>query len=136
VGDWDRHQDQWRWAEFENEEGIHIFKPIPRDRDQVFSNYDGAFLATLRGLTGIANQFSLYDPELKDIKWFNQAAVGLDRGLIQNKDREEWIRQAEYLKEHITDEVIEEAFSALPPETQGASTEKIKNSLKGRRENI
>ena len=136
VGDWDRHQDQWRWAEFENEEGIHIFKPIPRDRDQVYSNYDGAFLATLRGLTGIANQFSLYEAELKDVKWFNQAAVGLDRGLIQNEGREAWLEQAEYIQTHITDEVIEEAFSALPAETQGEATENIKNTLKGRRDNI
>ena len=136
VGDWDRHQDQWRWSEFENEEGIHIFKPIPRDRDQVFSNYDGAFMSTLRGLTGIANQFSQYEADLKDVKWFNQAAVGLDRGLIQNEGREEWLEQAEYIQTHITDEVIEEAFAALPPETRGEATERIKAALKGRRDNL
>jgi hypothetical protein len=35
IGDWDRHDDQWRWAAFD--EGKHtVFKAIPRDRDQAF----------------------------------------------------------------------------------------------------
>src|SRR5699024_10114509 len=37
IGDWDRHQDQWRWAEHQDENGDHYFQPIPRDRDQAFS---------------------------------------------------------------------------------------------------
>lgn len=136
IGDWDRHQDQWRWSEFEDEEGNHIFRPIPRDRDQVFSNFDGAFLATLRGLTGLANQFAVYNEDIKDVEWFNTAAMGLDRSLVQNEGREQWIKQAKYLQEHITDEVVEEAFSKLPEETRGESSEKIQKYLKARRENL
>lgn len=136
VGDWDRHQDQWRWGESENEEGMHIFEPIPRDRDQVFSNFDGAFFGTLKGLTGFANQFGVYSDDIKNVKWFNKAAVGLDRTLIQNMGREEWLAQAKFIQENITDEVIEEAFSHLPEETRGQSTENIIKSLKGRRDNI
>lgn len=136
IGDWDRHEDQWRWSEFEDENGDHIFKPIPRDRDQVFSNFDGAFLNTLRGLTGFANQFAVYGEDIKDVKWFNSAAVGLDRSLIQKEGRETWIQQARFLQEHITDEVIDEAFSQLPAATQGETTEEIVSSLKARRDNI
>jgi hypothetical protein len=40
LGDWDRHMDQWRWAKYEESDG-KIWKPIPRDRDQAFSKYDG-----------------------------------------------------------------------------------------------
>jgi len=43
IGDWDRHQDQWRWAEFKV--GTKkMYKPVPRDRDQAFSKYDGFFM--------------------------------------------------------------------------------------------
>ncbi|MGB7785646.1 MAG: metallophosphoesterase [Salinimicrobium sp.] len=136
VGDWDRHQDQWRWSEFEDEEGNHTFRPVPRDRDQVFSNFDGAFFATLRGLTGLANQFAVYNGDIKDVEWFNTAAIGLDRSLIQNEGREEWIKQAKYLQEHVTDDVIEEAFSKLPEETRGESSERIQKYLKERRGNL
>lgn len=45
IGDWDRHVDQWRWAEFETEEGNKVYKPIARDRDQVFSRWgDGLIM--------------------------------------------------------------------------------------------
>ena len=44
VGDWDRHVDQWRWAQFKTKEGKKKFLPIPRDRDQPYSIMgDGAF---------------------------------------------------------------------------------------------
>lgn len=136
VGDWDRHEDQWRWSEFEDEEGNRTFRPIPRDRDQVFSNYDGGFLATLRGITGFANQFALYDEDIEDVEWFNSAAMGLDRALIQNKGREEWMKQAEFLQRVITDEVIEDAFANLPEETRGESSENLVEKLRARRGNL
>ena len=40
IGDWDRHEDQWRWASFEKGKG-ELFVPIPRDRDQVFYDSEG-----------------------------------------------------------------------------------------------
>ena len=44
IGDWDRHEDQWRWATFK-EKGKTIYRPIPRDRDQAFSIMaDGSLL--------------------------------------------------------------------------------------------
>ena len=53
IHDWDRHDDQWRWARFdlagESEKDKHrIYRPIPRDRDQAFSKYDGAFIGFAR----------------------------------------------------------------------------------------
>jgi len=137
IGDWDRHQDQWRWAEFEDEEGNKTFKPIPRDRDQVFSNFDGAFFNTLRGIAGFANQFGTYGEDIADIEWFNSSAIGLDRALLQNKGKDEWLTQAKYIQKNITDVSIELAFSKLPEEIQEEdSTKKLISDLKARRENI
>lgn len=136
IGDWDRHQNQWRWAEIEDSDGNHIFKPIPRDRDQVFSNFDGAFFGTLRALTGFANQFAVYGDDIKDVEWFNIAALGLDRSLLQNTGKEAWQRQAEFIKNNVTDEVIEEAFANLPEETRGEASEELMENVKGRRNNI
>jgi len=106
IGDWDRHQDQWRWAEIEDEEGNRRFEPVPRDRDQVFSNFDGAFFGTLRALTGFASQFAVYGEDINDIEWFNISATGLDRSLLQNVGKETWKAQAEYIEQHITDELL------------------------------
>ena len=136
IGDWDRHQDQWRWAQFDQKNGDKLYKPIPRDRDQVFSNFDGALLDVMRVIAGATNQLQVYDEELKDIKWMNSAGVKLDRVLIQQSNLDIWIKQAKFLEENVTDAVIEEAFSKIPKEVQDESLMEIKKKLKGRRGNL
>ncbi|GAK90545.1 surface antigen (D15) precursor [Nonlabens ulvanivorans] len=137
IGDWDRHQDQWRWSEFELEDGTHLFRAIPRDRDQVYSNFDGALFATLRTMIGITNQFATYDEQLTDVKWFNTAANYLDRALAQNSDRLVWESQAKYIQDNLTDEQIENAFKNLPEEIYPhESTQVIVENMKKRRDNL
>lgn len=137
IGDWDRHNDQWRWAEYKDQDGKDVFVAIPRDRDQVFTNFDGAILDIARTLFGAAKQFQVYDEKLKDIKWFNNAGIKLDRALAQQSGREEWVKEAQFIQQQITDELIEEAFLDLPPEVRsGSSIDEIKKNLRGRRDNI
>lgn len=136
IGDWDRHQDQWRWAQFDQPNGDKLFKAIPRDRDQVFSNFDGAILDVTRFLSGASKQLQVYDAELKDVKWMNSAGVKLDKVLIQQSDEDVWIKQAKFLQENITDQVIEKAFTKVPEASKDQSLEEIKKLLKGRRENL
>ncbi len=137
IGDWDRHNDQWRWAEFKDQNGKDVFVPIPRDRDQVFTNFDGTVLDIARALFGAAKQFQVYDEKLRDIKWFNNAGIKLDRALIQQSTRDVWVNQATFIQKQITDELVEEAFMDLPPEVRvGESIDQIKKNLKSRRDNI
>lgn len=133
IGDWDRHSDQWRWAEIEDEDDNRTFLPIPRDRDQVFSNFDGSLFNTLRKLVGFTNQFGQYDEDIDDIEWFNKSATAQDRALLQNSGKETWKEQAEFLQSRITDEVIDEAFARLPEEVQGQETEELKEKVRARR---
>ncbi|QKX07232.1 phosphoesterase [Aquimarina sp. TRL1] len=133
IGDWDRHQDQWRWSEFKQENGDRIYRPIPRDRDQAFSNFDGAFISAVKGMVGMFNKFQVYDEKPRSVKWLNISGLKLDRTFIQSSGREEWIKQAKYIQEHLTDSIIEVAFDKLPPVAKGASAEDIKRKLKGRK---
>ncbi|MCF7561247.1 metallophosphoesterase [Sabulilitoribacter multivorans] len=136
IGDWDRHQDQWRWAQFDQENGDKYYHPIPRDRDQVFSNFDGALLDVMKIISGSTKQLQVYDEELKDIEWMNSAGIKLDRVLIQDADKKVWLEQAKFLQENITDAIIEEAFTKVPEEVQDKTLQEIKEKLKGRRSNL
>src|SRR5215217_4603050 len=40
LGDWDRHEDQWRWERTKGANGT-VYEPVPRDRDQVFYSTSG-----------------------------------------------------------------------------------------------
>ena len=133
IGDWDRHGDQWRWAEFE-ENGKHIFRPIPRDRDQAFSDFDGALLGSVRTLISPARMMQKYTPELNNLEWFNAEPLPMDRVLIQNSTLEDFIREAKHLQSSITPEVIDEAFLRMPEAVQDETMEEIKSILKMRKE--
>lgn len=136
IGDWDRHEDQWRWALFKAEDGTEYCKPIPRDRDQAFSMYDGALVSFLTRAVPELRKMQSYDDELRNPKWFATSPYPLDMALIKSSDWNEWEKQASHLRENLTDAAIERAFNEIPMEVQGLSIEKIKENLKGRREHI
>jgi len=136
IGDWDRHQDQWRWAEFKEDDKI-IYKPVPRDRDQAFSIFGDGFLlsfltSALPGLKGLRS----YEDDLKNPKWFSYSAYPLDMLLITKSGKDVWEKQAERIQNQITDEVIESALAQFPKEVQDKTIDEIKRKLKGRRKNL
>ena len=136
VGDWDRHNDQWRFTQHDNDDGTVTFEPIPRDRDQVYSKFDGGLFDLARTVFNTSRQFQVYGEDLKHTKWFNAAGIKLDHALIQNHGKETWLEQARNIQKNITDEVIESAFNDLPKEAQDKYAAEIKQNLKGRRDKI
>ncbi|MFD1062171.1 metallophosphoesterase [Winogradskyella litorisediminis] len=138
IGDWDRHEDQWRWAQFDQPNGDKLYRPIPRDRDQVFSNFDGGLLDVMRFLSSSSKQLQVYDDNIDDgdLQWMNNAGVKLDRILIQNATLENWIVQAEYIQKNIDQEIMDKAFSALPEEVQDKTLQEIRGHFVERKKNL
>ncbi|GAB5400278.1 MAG: metallophosphoesterase [Aureisphaera sp.] len=136
LGDWDRHQDQWRWSRFDVSKDQKVYRPIPRDRDQVFSYYDGALLDVAKVLIPSAGQLQKYSDDFKDIRWLNAAGILLDRNFLQTSSKEEWMQQAKLIQENLTDELIEKAFAELPKEVQDERAEDIKTKLRARRDQM
>lgn len=136
LGDWDRHSDQWRWSEFEDENGNSIFRPIPRDRDQVFSKFDGFLLNTVRSFVASTNLIQVYDGELKKLQWFNWEPLPLDRSLLENTNEGDWLEEAAYIQTNLTDAIIEKAFTNMPKEVQDETMNDIIKKLKARRGNL
>lgn len=136
IGDWDRHEDQWRWALFTNADGSKTYKPIPRDRDQAFSVFDGSILEFLRCAVPAIRMMQSFDEELKSPSWFSFEPYPLDMTFINQSDWSDWEKEAKALQNGITDQVIEQAFTNLPEEVKGQTIEEIKTKLRGRRGNI
>lgn len=133
IGDWDRHEDQWRWAEFKDKKGNKSYKPIPRDRDQAFSIMaDGAFLGASSLLFPSLRFLKSYDAQLKEPKWFNLEAFPLDKALITKSNKSVWDTQVKYIQTHLTDAIIDKAFSNMPSEMMDKTIIEIKQKLKGR----
>ncbi len=138
LGDWDRHEDQWRWAQsqVDDEEGITNYIAVPRDRDQVFANFDGSFLESLQKFMSGTRQFGKFGPELPYIEQFSQSAINLDRALVQRSDWKVWEEEIKFIQERITPEVVAKAFSEAPKEIQDDIWEGIQKDLLSRKHNL
>ncbi len=137
IGDWDRHADQWRWAQFKLKDGTYMYRPVPRDRDQAFSIMgDGVLLGTMTSLEPTLRLMKSYKEELKSPKWFNLKTTPLDIAIIQNSIKNDWDEQAAYIQSNLTDEIIEDAFADIPDEVNDETIADIKRKLKGRRDNL
>ncbi|MCD6062478.1 MAG: hypothetical protein K0R82_389 [Flavipsychrobacter sp.] len=128
IGDWGRHEDQWRWAKTKAN-GKTIYKPIPRDRDQAYTKFDGFVLRFLA-----KDHHQTLNHRIKDVEAFNFAARDLDRRMANEMTREDWIKHAESLQKVITDKVIEENVKLLPPTSYALSGKEITEKLKSRRD--
>ena len=135
IGDWDRHSDQWRWAQY-NEGEKKRFEPIPRDRDHAFSKYDGPFQALLKSAVPLLRKMQSYDENLDNVKWFNWSGYPLDQRFLNKNDWGKWEEQVAFLQSNLTDEKIDEAFATLPKAIQDQELEELKEKLRGRRENL
>ena len=137
IGDWDRHDDQWRWATIESPDHVRtIFRPIPRDRDQAFSDYDGFLVTMANWYTPSLRKMSRFQGDIKRIKWFNFNARHFDRDFLNALPKEVWIEESERMKEAITDEVIDEGLGELPPEIYAIQGDEIRDILRERRDRI
>jgi hypothetical protein len=135
IGDWDRHIDQWRWAEFEKEDKGSFFRPVPRDRDQVYAKFDG-LLPWLASRKWAFRKFSHFDYDFGDVVGLASGGTVLDRQILNGMALEDWEKAAEELKQDLTDEVIEEAIRELPPEVYPISGPEISAKLKSRRDKL
>lgn len=132
LGDWDRHQDQWRWARFD-EGGLHWWRPIPRDRDQAFSRLDG-WLVHLAGV--YFPQLIGFDETYPSLYRLTFTGQVLDRRLLVELERPVWDSTAAALQARLTDSVIDQAVARLPNEYRSGSGSRLALALRQRRDHL
>ncbi len=134
IHDWDRHDDQWRWAKFE-EDGKNIYRPIPRDRDQAFYKFVGVIPWYLAHF--VKKNFKTMKGDLKDVK--NQAfnARHFDRYFLNDLEWSEWEPIIKKMQTDITDADIDEAMLGFPEEIMSLYfDEELVRLLRERRDNL
>lgn len=134
LGDWDRHDDQFRWAVFK-ENGLHVYRPIPRDRDQVFFNNDGVldYIAARPYFNPALRRFDDKIDYLPGLVWSGKY---FDRSFLHQLSREDFVDMATTLQNALTDDVISSAFMDWPKEIDAIDGESIRNDLKVRRNDL
>jgi len=136
LGDWDRHDDQWRWASFKEththqgeEEIVTFYEPIPRDRDQVFFKYKGFIPWISKVLSPQLRKFRTFGPKISNVKYLGYNARHFDRSFTNEMNKEDWVTVASEMQEKLTDDVIQRSIERLPEEIQSLRGEYFIHSL-------
>lgn len=130
VGDWDRHVDQWRWLRFD-ESGARVWRPVPRDRDQAFSRFDGLVPWVAAYYT---KQFASFGPDYPAIDKLTFSGRYTDRRFLVQLEHDAWQAVTAEVVARLTDRTIADAVRRLPPELYARGGAFLEHALRARRD--
>lgn len=136
VGDWDRHDDQWAWTVLKQKDGTKLHRPIPRDRDQAFSDYDGLVVSVAHFTMPFLRQLQSFNPDIKNMKWNTWSARLYDRTFLNSLDWSAWEKEINFVQQNLTDEAIEKSFENWPDEARKMASSYLIKSIKSRRDKL
>jgi hypothetical protein len=135
LGDWDRHEGQWSWASFPQQNGRTLWCPIPQDRDQVFFRFNDGVLTWIA--SRIVPKFRSFGPTYESVEGYTRNAKFIDMRALSEQSREEYVRAAQSLQQELTDEVIHQAVvQGLPREIYAQEGVRMETALRARREKL
>jgi len=132
INDWDRHDDQWRWASFKKDKRT-IYKPIPRDRDQVFFVSEGVIM-WFASRDFIMPKFQGFDYTIKNVKGLGFNARFFDRSFLTEPNLNDWMTIVKDIQTHVTDTIIREAIHSLPQNIYDSTGIEFEKKMISRRE--
>ena len=133
VGDRDRSENNYLWARFDDVDGGYVWRPVPRDRDQAFVQFDG-----LLKRIGHAYDRRLvtFGEEYPDIQALTRNAWDIDRNLLVGLGRATWNTTVEEVAASLTDDVIREAVLRMPREHYAVLGPDLEAKLRRRRDDL
>jgi len=116
INDWDRHEDQWRWALIEKNGEIEKYAPIPRDRDQALCNYDGIMLSLLRYYLPATFHPTPFGKEIKKrtVEWNHYQCSFLDKLALSRLEKQEWDAVTNDFLQVVDEDLIDDLKKNLP----------------------
>jgi hypothetical protein len=134
LGDWDRHEDNWRWFS-EKSKGVTQYKAIPRDRDKVFYKTSGVFPWILSH-QWLKSNLQPYSADIRDVKTWNYNARFFDRYFLTELSREDWAEQVAAVQDKLTPVLVASAIKRMPPEIYKQNAVELGDILNARVKNL
>ena len=136
VGDWDRHEDNWRWAKEEDKKKDEkVYIPVPRDRDKVFYKTSGVFPWVLSHQWLKAN-LQPYAPEIRAVDQWNFNQRYFDRYFLNALSEKDWREEIKYVQDKLTPELLAGSLKRMPANINAIGGEELLKILIARRASL
>jgi len=134
LGDWDRHEDQWRWEKIKEDKGT-LYLPVPRDRDQVYYKTSGVF-PWIVSHQWLKSKFQGYSGSIRDINGWNFNARYFDRYFLHQLSEDDWREQIALVQRTLTDSLITAAIDRMPAPIVKQCGQEIIGKIRSRRDHL
>lgn len=135
IGDWNKIPENWNWK-LCSDGDKNVYRPLVVDRSHAFTKVEGFLFKQMLGVLSLGF-ISNYDEHIDNIKKFNKLGFTLDVALTAQSDESVWLNEAQFLKDRLTDDVIDKAFQQLPNEIQNEPViNRLKENLLKRRNSL
>jgi len=134
LGDWDRHEDQWRWKDRSKGKSKNYIG-VPRDRDQVFHLTQG-LVPKFASRDYVLPTLRNFDPNINHVKWVIFKTKFVNSYPAFQFSREEVKKLAEQFKQAVTDSVIGVALKRLPQSAYDLRHDILYKKLQARRDRL
>ena len=135
IGDWDRHEDNWRWLKEEDKKGDKIYIPVPKDRDKVFYSTSGLLPWVLSHQWLKAN-LQPYQEEIRAIDQYNFNQQNFDRYFLNALSEKDWKEEVKYVQEKITAAALRQAMAKIPANIFAIGGERTLSIMIARRDHL
>ncbi|HST62726.1 MAG TPA: hypothetical protein VLK84_28730 [Longimicrobium sp.] len=132
LGDWDRHEGQWKWGRMEGAGGPR-WVPIPRDRDYALADYGGLLPSLARRRDAKIVRF---DDEIRDVGGLMVEARPLDARFLCPLPATAWDSAAASLRTALTDSAIAASVRRMPAPYVRLGGEQMIATLRARRDRL
>lgn len=134
VGDWDRHEDQWRWINTDKGKEKD-YTAVPRDRDQALRVAQGWFpkLAKVRWIMPTLQGF---DSTISDVEYSLFKTRFINAYPQSQFSYDEWMDVTSRFVKEVDDKLINDAIRKLPASSWNIRHTELEQKLKARRNNL
>jgi hypothetical protein len=134
LGDWDRHEDQWRWVDTKKGSGKKYIG-IPRDRDQALYRSQG-LLPWIASQRAIAPYLKGFRPKFKLSNHFFFNGAKLNNRFLNQLDHDQWMKATHEFTAALTDSVFDASLKRLPQTIYKLRHDELFDKMKKRRDNL
>lgn len=132
IHDWDRHEGQWEWAEYKQNDN-HYYRPIPKDRDNAFFRFQDGIIPWIFSRNWAVRKFESFDKDFEDVYALTINSDFIDNRALSEVTREQFDSLAVELQQQITDDVIEQAVRQFPDSAYEMEGKRTREKLISRR---
>ena len=136
LGDWDRHEDNWRWVKVKDEEKDEkVYLPVPRDRDMVLYKSSGVFpwIVSHQWLQAKHQPFA---PEIRAVDQWNINQRYFDRYFLNGLSEDDWNEEIKFVQEKLTPELLKKAMQRMPADIYAKGGEETLAMMIARTHNL